>query len=180
MKTWLPNALAFQLVWLAAVGGAGRGWWWCGPLAVAVFAAWQLPASRWPRADALLMGVAAAVGFAVDTAWTRMGLMQFALPVPWATAAPVWIVALWMGFALTLNHSMAALKSRRWAAVALGAIGGPVAYLVAQDAWQAVTLSRPAWQPLAALAVAWGALTPALLALGTRLQARAPRAAPAH
>ena len=32
---WLPNAIAFQLVWLAAVGGAGRGWWWSGPLALA-------------------------------------------------------------------------------------------------------------------------------------------------
>lgn len=171
MKSWLPNALAFQAVWLAAVGGAGRGWWWSGPLALAIFAAWQLSTSRWPRADALLMGAAGVGGFAVDTLWLQAGLMQFVQPVPWAAAAPVWIVALWMGFALTLNHSMAALKRRPWAAAALGAIGGPVAYLAAERAWQAVTLSQPSWQPLLALALAWGALTPALLALGTRLQA---------
>ena len=180
MKTWLPNLLAFQLTWLAAVGGAGRGWWWCGPLAVVLFAAWQLPASRWPRADAWLIVVAAVAGFAIDTLWTRAGLMQFAQPVPWSGAAPAWIVALWMGFALTLNHSMASLKPRPWVAAALGAIGGPVAYLVAQDAWHAVTLSPPTWRGLAALALAWGALTPALLALATRLQAGAPRVAAVH
>ena len=176
MKAWLPNMVAFQVVWLAAVGGAGRGAWWCGPLALVLFAAWQLPTSRWPRADALLMLVAALAGFAIDTLWTQAGLMQFVQPVPWSGAAPVWIVALWMGFALTLNHSMAVLKSKPWAAAALGAIGGPVAYLVAQDAWQAVTLSAPQWQALAALAIAWGALTPALLALATRLQAGPRRA----
>ena len=112
--------------------------------------------------------------------WTRWRHNWRLRPVPWAAAAPVWIVALWMGFALTLNHSMAALKTRPWAAVALGVIGGPLAYLVAQNAWQAVTLSQPAWQPLAALALAWGALTPALLALGTRLQTGRPRPAAAH
>ena len=55
MKSWLPNAVCFQLVWVACVGGAAKGWWWAGPAAVAIFAAWQLPLSRWPRADMLLM-----------------------------------------------------------------------------------------------------------------------------
>ena len=180
MKSWLPNMLAFQLVWLAAVGGAGRGWWWCGPLALLAFAAWQLPASRWPRADALLMGVAAIAGLAVDTLWVQLDLMRFAQPVPSVHVAPVWIVALWMGFALALNHSMAALKPHPWLAVALGVIGGPVAYAIAESAWGAVVLAVPSWKPLLALALAWGVLTPALLALATRLQAGAPRAAVAH
>jgi hypothetical protein len=170
MKAWLPNMLAFQATWLAAVGGAGRGWWWCGPLALAVFAAWQLPASRWPRADALLMLVAGIVGFGLDTLWVRLGLIEFAQPMPWVHVAPAWIVALWMGFALTLNHSMAVLKTRPAAAMVLGALGGPLAYVVAQNAWQATTLSQPAWQPLLALALAWGVLTPLLLALATRFQ----------
>ena len=171
MKAWLPNLLSFQAVWLAAVGGAGRGWWWCGPLALVLFAAWQLPTSRWPRADALLMAAAGVGGFAIDSLWVQAGLMRFVQPVPYAGFAPVWIVALWMGFALTLNHSMAAFKGRPWIAALFGLLGGPLAYLVAQHAWHAVTLAEPTWLPVLALALAWGALTPALLALGTRWQA---------
>jgi hypothetical protein len=59
-------------------------------------------------------------------------------------------------------------------------LGGPLAYLVAQDAWQAATLSQPAWQPLLALSLAWGVLTPALLALATRLQQRSHVALGVH
>lgn len=180
MKTWLPNMIAFQVTWLAAVGGAGRGCWWCGPLALAAFAAWQLPISRLPRADGVLMLIAGGVGFVVDTLWVWLGLMEFAQPGSWPRAAPVWIVSLWMGFALTLNHSMGLLKSHPWAAVALGVIGGPLAYGVADGAWQAVALSQPTWQPLAALALAWGVLTPGLLWLATRLQAQAHRPAEVH
>lgn len=177
MKHWLPNAIAFQCVWLACVAGAGHGWWWSGPVALIVFAAWQVPASRWPRADLQLMGVAAIVGFVVDSTWAWFEWMTFAQPVPWSHAAPVWIVALWMAFALTLNHSMAALKAHPWAAVLLGALGGPVAYVVAADAWHAVVLAEPRWQPLLALAIAWGVLTPALLAVAARLQAGPVRVA---
>ena len=170
MKSWLPNMLAFQLLWLASVGGAGNGWWWCGPVALAIFAAWQIPASRWPRADAWLMFGAGAIGFVIDTVWVWTGLMEFSSPVPSARVAPVWIVSLWMGFALTLNHSMAALKAHPLAAVAFGAVGGPLAYFIAERAWHGVALTQPAWMPLLALGVAWGVVTPLLLAWATRLQ----------
>lgn len=174
MKAWLPNALAFQVVWFAAVGGAGRGWWWCGPLALAVFAAWQLAPSRRARGDASLALVAGAGGYLVDSGWVWSGLMTFAAPVP-AGMAPAWIVSLWVAYALTLNHSLAGLKAHpAWAAL-LGAAGGPLAYGVAEHAWQAVALARPAWMPLLALSVAWGLLTPTLLCLAARWEHARPR-----
>jgi hypothetical protein len=170
VKGWLPNAISFQLVWLAAVAGAARGWWWAGPLALAAFAAWQLPLSGGRRADLLLMLMTAALGFAIDTLWVKLELMRFTTPLPSAQLAPVWIVALWMGFALTLNHSLAALKRHLWLAAALGLIGGPIAYGVAEGAWSAVQFGRPAWIVLGALALAWAAVTPLLLVLARRLE----------
>lgn len=171
MKAWLPNAISFQLVWLATVAGAARGWWWAGPVALIAFAAWQLPLSRGPRADALLMLGTAALGFSIDTLWVRLELMRFITPLPSTTLAPVWIVALWMGFALTLNHSLAALKHRLWLAALLGLIGGPIAYGVAEGAWAAVEFSQPAWIALAALGLAWATVTPLLLMAARRLDA---------
>ncbi len=173
MRAWLPNAISFQIVWIAAVAGAAHGWWWSGPLALFFFAAWQLPASRWPRADCVLMVGAAVTGFALDSLWVQVQLMQFSTPLPWHGAAPVWIVAMWMGFALTLNHSLATLKRHLWWAALLGSIGGPIAYAIADRTWAAVDLMDPDWPALLALSVAWGVITPLLLVAASHLQRRA-------
>lgn len=167
------------MVWLAAVGGAAQGYWWIGPLALVAFAAWQLPTSSQPRADTILMLGTALLGFAIDSFWVQSGLMRFTTPLPWATAAPVWIVALWMGFALTLNHSLASLKRHLAWAAALGVIGGPLAYAAAAGAWNAVELSEPTWMAYSALALAWGLVTPVLLIAAHRLEvAPQPATAP--
>ncbi len=174
---WLPNALGFQIVWCAAVGGAAAGLWWAGPLALAVFAALQLAFSRVRSADLKLMAIAAVLGFAVDSLWVQLGWIAFGAPQPWAAAAPVWIVAMWVGFALTLNHSLAALKRHPAIAIAFGVVGGPLAYWIAASVWHAARIDG-GWLPYIALAVSWGAITPLLLRLADRLVG-APPARPA-
>lgn len=169
---WVANAVLFQVCWIAFVGGAGRGWWWAGFPLLLAFAVWQLAISRWPRSDLLLMLIAAALGFAMDSALLRGGLLQYAAPVPWTDLAPAWMVGLWIGFALTLNHSMAFLKRRLVSAALLGALAGPFAYWVAASAWNAVEILTPQWHALLALALAWGAITPLLAVLAARLALR--------
>jgi hypothetical protein len=170
MKSVWANLVGFQLVWASAVGGAARGWWWAGPLALLAFAAWQLAVSRTSRTDAQLLLVCAAVGIAIDTLWVQLGWMRFEAAVPWSGLAPIWIIAMWMGFALTLNHSMAALKPYPWLGAMLGAVGGPLAYWAAGTAWGAVTIADPA--AYVGLAVAWAVLTPLLLRLAEQLLPR--------
>ena len=38
----LANAIASQLLWLLAVGGAARGYGWAGPVGACIFAALQI------------------------------------------------------------------------------------------------------------------------------------------
>ena len=102
--------------------------------------------------------------------------MRFSAPVPWPGFAPVWIVGLWMAFALTLNHSLRFLRQRPALALVLGTAAGPLAYWIAANAWDAVDLLRP-WPAMAALALAWGVLTPALVALAQHLAVREAGAA---
>lgn len=169
MTHWLPNAIGYQVVWFAAVAGAGRGWWWAGPAAFLVFAAWQLAVSDVRRADAVLLVAAGAVGFTLDSLWAGSGLLRYATPVPSATFAPVWIVALWMAFALTLNHSLALLKTRIGLGLALGALGGPLAYAVAAHTWNAVAFGVSETTALLSLALGWSLALPALLLFAQRL-----------
>lgn len=167
------NIVCFQLVWAIAVGGAAHGVWWAGPVAVLLFAAWQLPLSPAPRADLKLMAIIAAAGFVIDSALVLSGLLSFRTSVPWQFAAPVWIVALWVAFALTLNHSLESLKRRPRLAVLLGLLGGPLAYGVAAHVWDAVDLNGSALLSLTVIGVVWALLTPLLLALADRLKRQA-------
>ena len=64
-----------------------------------------------------------------------MGLLAYASPGPVHGLAPAWILALWMGFALTFNHSLHYVMRRTWLAIALGAIAGPLSYWIASRTW---------------------------------------------
>lgn len=170
----IVNAALFQFVWFATVAGAGAGHWWTGLPVLAVFAIWQLRTSRWPRADAALIGIGIALGLVIDSALIAGGWLRYTTPVPWAQLAPIWIIVLWAGFALTVNHSLAFLKRRVAWSLLFGAIGGPLAYLGAARLFAAVEFTAPQLHVFAALAIAWAIATLMLLAIAARLVAREP------
>ena len=174
----VANALLFQLCWLAFVAGAGHGNAWIGFVPLAAFAAWQLHASRVRRADIELMAVSGALGFAVDTMYVQAGALHYAAAVPSTELAPVWIVGMWMAFALTLNHSLEFLRHNLLAALALGLVGAPVAYAIAVGKFGAASFDGTALFALALIGLAWGALTPLLAWLAGWLVAR--ETAPSH
>jgi hypothetical protein len=70
--------------------------------------------------------------------------------------APRWIIALWISFALTFNHSLRWLIGRPLVCLALGAGGGPLAYAAAARLG-AVTFATPAWHGYLWLAFGWAA-----------------------
>ena len=168
----IVNLVLFQTLWLCTVAGAGRGYWWAGLPVLAIFAAYQLKVSAWPRADATLMLVCAVVGLIADTLLIQMGLIRFAQPVPSPALAPAWIIVLWVGFSLTLNHSLAFLKDKAGLAIVFGLLGGPLAYAIAGKVWGAAVFQAPDVYVYGALAVIWGAMTPLLLSLASRLVVR--------
>jgi hypothetical protein len=174
MKGFWANLFGYQAVWFAAVIGAGGGHWWPGVVAAALFAAAHLglyPQNRAQRgADLRLMAVAIVCGLLLDGALALSGLARYAAGTPALPSggAPLWILSMWAAFALTLRHSMAPLLQRSWVALALGAIGGPLAYLGAGRGWSAITFAEPQWQALIVLALGWGLAIPLLAALAAR------------
>ncbi|MEP6485096.1 MAG: DUF2878 domain-containing protein [Rudaea sp.] len=169
MNKWI-NLILYQSVWLLAVAGAARGWWWAGPIAVAIFAALQLAVSTSRRSDVVLICIAAAAGFVIDSLFARSGALSYASPVPWVSLAPVWIVALWVNFALTLNHSLSYLKSNFVLAAALGGIGAPLAYWAAFKGWNAISFGESPIGTLIVLAFVWAVVTPILCLAANRLR----------
>ena len=174
----IANVVGFQAVWFASVIGAANGLPWAGPLAVAVYSALHLSLTPDRASDLRMLGIALAMGAVADSALAATGVLQFASPWPWTFAAPVWILAMWAGFALTLNHSMAFLRGRWLTAFLFGAVGGPLAYWGASRGFDAVAFGQGLPVAMAALAVTWGIAMPALYALhgagrGAAVRARA-------
>ena len=166
----LLNAVGYQVVWIAAVAGAGAQLVWPGPVAALLFAIATLAFGGCPRADLRTLAIALPLGFALDSVFAASGWLVYAQPMPWplAWAAPLWIWALWTAFAMTLNHSLSFLGNRLGLCSLLGVVGGPLAYLSAAGAFDAVDFARPLPQVLAALAVSWGIVLPVLVGLNRR------------
>lgn len=147
------NFAGFQLAWLASVLGAAHGAAWIGVVACTAFVAIQWIASSQRRLDARLVAWALLLGILLDGVLGQLGWIVYrggeGAPVP------AWIVALWSAFAMTLTHSLAWL--RPGAAILLGAVGGPVAYLGAARLG-AVELIDPTRATIA-LAIGWAVAT---------------------
>ncbi|MBQ4856217.1 DUF2878 domain-containing protein [Rhodanobacter sp. B2A1Ga4] len=167
MKFW-SSLVGYQLVWFAAVIGAGHGLAWPGIAGMLVYATCQLAVGRQYQADLSLMLTAIVLGLLLDGGLIRAGLASYATPWPSAAMAPAWILALWVTFALTFTQSLAWLQTRLWWAALLGGIGGPLAYLGASRGWHVVTFAAPAWRGLLCLAVGWAIATPLLAWLARR------------
>lgn len=155
MTRW-ANFVGYQLVWFAAVCGAARGAYWPAVLAVVLFASWQLAISAQRGPDARLAGVAVLTGVVLDGLLSATGVLHYAAGAPAVPpgGAPLWILALWVSFALTFNHSLRWLVGRPLLCLGLGAAGGPLAYAAAARLG-AVSFASPTWHGFVCLAVGW-------------------------
>ena len=166
MRFW-RNLIGYQAVWFASVIAAANGRSWLGAAVAFVFVVGQLIASSNRTGDIRLVAVALLFGVAIDGALASSGWLRYASSHP-ALIAPIWILSMWAAFAMTLNHSLAFLQQRSLWAVALGLLGGPLAYVGASRGFGVLEFQPPGWRALAALAFAWAIALPALAQLAHR------------
>jgi hypothetical protein len=169
----LANIALFQIGWFACVLGAAHGLAWAGSAAALVIAGLHLAFAQRPRVELQLLGIAVALGFVWDSAVAAAGLIAFNGGGLLQLLAPHWMAALWLVFATTLNVSLRWLRGRAWLAVALGLVGGPLAYYAGAQLG-ALSFSNLA-AGLAAQAIGWALLMPLLLRLAARFDGVAPR-----
>lgn len=171
-RAFLINQGLFQLAWPACVIGAAHGILWLGLLVVGLMMAWQLhPRNRHPL-DFRLLGICLVLGFALDSAWVQLGLLQFSTAWPWAGFAPLWIMLLWIAVALVINHSMAAFKQRLALLAVAGGLGSPLSYYAGARFGAAEWLA-PAWQVILATGLSWMLILPLLFWLAREVRAPA-------
>lgn len=170
MNAALPNFVAFQVNWFANILGAANGVPWLGPLVTALWMVAHFASFRGPnrrceiRTEGSVIVCAATLGWLADSALVLAGLLQFPEYTRLGQPSPLWMVALWIGFAATLRHCLSWLRGRWLLSAALGAVGGPLAYaggaafgvieLAGNSAFAAVSLQYALATPML-LGVIW-------------------------
>lgn len=151
----IANFGLFQLGWLIAVVGAAWGY----PIAGVVYALvwallhhWQIRVGR--MQELLLVVAGAGLGFVVDSVLVLNGIIAFPKNAWIGYPSTVWMVCLWMMFAMTLRHSLGWLRNHFILAAILGAVFGPLAYW-AGSRLGAIHLSE-GYVTFAAIGMAWG------------------------
>ena len=150
------NVIGFQIVWLTCVWGAARGTWPIGLYAAIAFAIAYFWLSAQRRRDALTLLIALPIGFLMDSLLAKSGLLEFAGAYPSAHWAPLWIMALWLGFAMTLIHSLQLIYQNSRRTFLFGFFGGPLAYAIASLRFDAMHLKTEPLIGLLAVALVWG------------------------
>ncbi len=170
MVGYILSITQFYISWAACIFGVTHDAAIIGPLVVASLLGLHLYLVIHTKRETALILIVGLIGSVIETALMRVGLYAFTgHSLPWV--CPIWMAALWMSFAATLNHSLRWLHGRYgWAAV-LGAIGGPLSY------YAGVRLGALAFLPtleftLRVLAMIWALIVPSLLFLTQFLSAR--------
>jgi hypothetical protein len=162
MKFKLFNFLLFQAGWLICVLGAAHGRTTLALATVSLLIMIHLTVTPHRINDVRLFAYALIFGFVFDGLIQFNGLILYndtGLSFP---LTPLWILMLWILFAMTLNHSLSWLKGRIFVSSLFGALGGPLAYMAAEKLG-AITIATP--QSIITLLVGWAIITPALVFL---------------
>jgi hypothetical protein len=158
------NFVSFQAGWFACVFGAAAGQPWLGPAALVVLLGLHFAWPRPRRAEIALLVFAAVFGYAMDSLLVLAGVIEFPPAARLGWPSPVWMVALWVNLATTLNASLSWLRGRYVTAALVGALAGPLSYF-AGARLEAIGFGLPAGLSLAAIAAEWAVSTPMLVAV---------------
>ncbi|MGH1361845.1 MAG: DUF2878 domain-containing protein [Burkholderiaceae bacterium] len=157
----VTNVVLFQIGWFSCVVGAAHGWIWPGSVLALLIAGWHLSRAISLLPEVKLIALTLSIGLLWDSLLVSLGWLRYPHGALIPSVAPVWIVALWLLFATTLNVSLRWLKPRLSTALILGAIFGPLSYWGASRLG-AVDVIHPVALTIA-LAAGWGAIMPSLM-----------------
>ena len=157
MKHKLINFVLFQSIWFIFILSAAHDSLY-GALVGFCLLTLQYFHGKKLFADCVLVVLAIVIGFIHDGLLKYFDLIIYHI-VFIDFYSPIWIIGLWISFALTINHSLAWLQNKPALQIFFGLIGGPLAYL-AGEKLGAITLSDE--YTLYILALSWAVVTPVL------------------
>jgi hypothetical protein len=169
MITQVVSVVLFIAGVVACYQGALHGAPWFGPTVVLALLVLALITTR-RKVDVLKLAlVVGVVGFALESTLIALGVYSAAETTRWVLPAPLcpmWLLALWVNFAVKMPSSLALVRGRPIAVAVTGAV---LAVLIFASARRVgvVVFGRPVLG-IGVIALLWAAITPALFCLAGR------------
>ena len=130
--SFIYNILGFKVCWWACVLGAVSNQKYLGPALVLMylFIHLYIMSADLRKAEIYLLLFAAILGTFVDSVLLNFNLLSYAGSYNNISyIAPLWITAMWVGVAATLNQAFKKIITKYYIQVVLGLIFGPLAYI---------------------------------------------------
>ncbi|MGH8109601.1 MAG: DUF2878 domain-containing protein [Arenimonas sp.] len=165
----IANALGYQVVWLVTLFSASKGFFWFGFFTSLAFSALMLGFGGKAKQDRRIVLIGLILGVASDTLFAASGWIEYKLQWSMIRVAPLWIIALWLSFSFTLNHSLAFLRKNYAFAMLFGLVGGPLAYWCADRLFNVIEYGADVGLVMAGLGICWSLLIPAIFYIDGRI-----------
>lgn len=169
MIVTLVNLGLYQVGWFVAIvcAAAGSpGWAAAVPL---VLAALHAVLAKSSLDESRFLVVAGLIGIAVDSLVSALGAVAPSGSGLLPGLPPLWLTALWVQLATLIRFSLRWLAGRYVLATFLGALGGPIAFLVGER-MGAATFPNGSRFAVVILALAWAMATPVLFCVSEALK----------
>ena len=166
MTSKIINFILFQLVWFICILGAAINETYTAVAFSLLLILLHFYLVKDRKNELKILLVASIIGFLFDGFLLKSELVLYTNHGWSYSITPLWIIVLWMGFAITLNSSLSWLKKKIKLSAVFGAIGGPLAYL-AGEKLEAVTLMAPI--TLIVIAIGWSLITPLLIYISHKI-----------
>ena len=163
MKFKIINFLLFQIGWFILILGAAWDKTFIAVLLGLVILAIHISMIDQKINELKLLLIAGVIGFLFDGFIQYYQFIIYNSPGWSFPLTPIWIIMLWMIFAITLNHSLVWLKNRISLSAIFGAIGGPLAYLAGEKLGAIIITQQLS---LVLLSIGWSLITPFLISIG--------------
>ena len=161
----IGNFVAFYLIWFAALFGARLDIIWLGPMTAIAYGIFHFLAQKEYKTELKFAIFVTILGTCIDTMNMHFHVFTITVVNHIAPIVPLWLIAIWASFGLTLKNSMSWLHGRYWLAAACGSIAAPLSYFAGE---RVNVMAFPNFYgSMLTLAILWMLLTPALIWLAT-------------
>ena len=161
MKNYIKlyDLIGFKICWILCAFCSVWGKPYLGPLAALIFIIGHLSIVKFNFRDIKIIFIAILLGFILDTLFLSFGFVGYKGSISYA---PLWIIAMWAGFSITLIYTLDKLQNKYFLASLLGLVGGPLSYQAGVGIGSITITNNTSYM---ILAIAWAFSVPLLLSL---------------
>lgn len=163
------NFSGLQATWAACAYGATHSFPALGLIMGATYVIAHFYLSKERIRDLAIMLMIASVGIILDIALTQMHILSFPNDINNFLPIPIWLMALWFVFSLTVPYSLYWLEKNLKIAAIAGAVGGSFSYYLGYRLG-ALELANPLTISVGVYFISWAIFFPTALIITKQIK----------